>query len=240
MTDKFDWEQKNTIRNTKSKIQDDVLPRVLILGDSISLGYTPHVIRILEGTACVTRPQTNCGPSQYYLKNDTLKNIWLEDGKWDVIHVNFGIWDNHYMTADGDILLQERYPKYFEYEDPMEKDRAIRADGGHIRTEPLQYAENMRKIFAILKATGAKVIFGLSTPLPRWRFDGRWQRIRAYNAIAEEVCRETGVQVNDLYAVADRHLNLQTDGCHFNEEGYRILAEAVASIIRENLPHISK
>ena len=39
------------------------LPRVLLIGDSISIGYTVPVREILKGKANVHRPLTNCGPT---------------------------------------------------------------------------------------------------------------------------------------------------------------------------------
>ena len=45
-------------------IEDDpALPRVLLIGDSISIGYTLPVRKLLEGKANVHRPLTNCGPT---------------------------------------------------------------------------------------------------------------------------------------------------------------------------------
>ena len=45
----FDWEQKDTIRKGAYSDKGNALPRVLLLGDSISLGYTPFVIeKLLE------------------------------------------------------------------------------------------------------------------------------------------------------------------------------------------------
>src|SRR3954470_24398373 len=39
------------------------LPRVLIIGDSISIGYQPTLREALKGKANVHRPATNCGPT---------------------------------------------------------------------------------------------------------------------------------------------------------------------------------
>src|SRR5258708_5818862 len=73
---------------------DPKLPRVLILGDSISIGYTLPVRKLLEGKANVHRPADNCGPSNSGL---LLLDKWLGDGKWDVIHFNFGLHDLKYI-----------------------------------------------------------------------------------------------------------------------------------------------
>lgn len=66
------------------------LPRVLLIGDSVSRGYTQAVRRELKGAANVHRAPANCGPTATGLKK---LDIWLGDGKWDVIHFNFGIHD---------------------------------------------------------------------------------------------------------------------------------------------------
>ncbi len=70
------------------------LPRVLLIGDSISIGYTLPVRKLLEGKANVHRIPTNGGPT----KNGVASIAkWLGTSKWDVIHFNWGIHDLKYM-----------------------------------------------------------------------------------------------------------------------------------------------
>ena len=70
------------------------LPRVLLIGDSISIGYTLPVRQELAGKANVHRIPTNGGPT----KNGTANLAkWLGTGKWDVIHFNFGLHDLRHM-----------------------------------------------------------------------------------------------------------------------------------------------
>jgi hypothetical protein len=72
-------------------VQDDPrLPRVLLIGDSVSRGYTLAVRKALAGKANVHRAPENCGPTANGLKKI---DIWLGDGRWDLIHFNFGIHD---------------------------------------------------------------------------------------------------------------------------------------------------
>jgi len=66
------------------------LPRVLLIGDSISRGYTLAVRKSLAGKANVHRAPANCGPTATGLAK---LPVWLEGGPWDVIHFNFGIHD---------------------------------------------------------------------------------------------------------------------------------------------------
>jgi hypothetical protein len=79
-------------------VQDDLnLPRVLLIGDSVSRGYTQAVRTVLAGKANVHRAPANCGPTATGLKNI---EVWLGDGKWDLIHFNFGIHDRSTPIAD--------------------------------------------------------------------------------------------------------------------------------------------
>lgn len=68
------------------------LPRVLLIGDSISRGYTLPVRHALAGKANVHRAPRNCGSSDM---GANMIDYWLlvGGGKWDIIHFNFGIWD---------------------------------------------------------------------------------------------------------------------------------------------------
>ncbi len=70
------------------------LPRVLLIGDSISIGYTLPTRKLLEGKANVHRIPTNGGPTKNGVSNIAK---WLGTSKWDVIHFNWGIHDLKYM-----------------------------------------------------------------------------------------------------------------------------------------------
>ncbi len=70
--------------------EDPKLPRVLLIGDSISMGYTEPTRKLLDGKANVLRIPANAGHS-----NKGLERLeqWLGDKKWDVIHFNWGLHD---------------------------------------------------------------------------------------------------------------------------------------------------
>jgi acyl-CoA thioesterase-1 len=70
--------------------EDPHLPRVLLIGDSVSYYYTYPARLLLKGKANVYRIGTNGGNTDDGLK--TLQE-WLGTGKWDVIHFNFGLHD---------------------------------------------------------------------------------------------------------------------------------------------------
>lgn len=188
---------------------DPKLPRVLLIGDSISIGYTLPVRELLSGKANVHRAPVNCGPSSRGVENI---DSWLGNGRWDVIHFNFGIHDTVYFGDDG----KRSKPGVGRHQVPIE-----------------DYEKNLRTLVARMKATGAKVIFATTTPVP----DGTSTSIAGdeveYNRVAARLMQQQEVAVNDLYAFAKPRLGeLQRPmDVHFTPEGSQALGEQVAATI---------
>lgn len=80
------------------------LPKILLIGDSVSRGYTLPARTELLGKANVHRAPENCGPTANGLKKI---DVWLGDTKWDVIHFNFGIHDRATPIADYTARLEQ-------------------------------------------------------------------------------------------------------------------------------------
>lgn len=70
------------------------LPNVLLIGDSISIGYTLPTRELLKGKADLFRVPENAGPTTTGL---TKIDAWLGTNQWDVIHFNFGLHDLKFM-----------------------------------------------------------------------------------------------------------------------------------------------
>lgn len=89
-------------------VRDDLaLPRVLLLGDSISMSYTMPVRRRLAGVAKVHRAPDNCRSTRHSL---TDLDRYLGDGGWRVIHCNWGIHD--ITRTDGPDVRQVEVDEY--------------------------------------------------------------------------------------------------------------------------------
>ena len=193
---------------------------VYIIGDSISLGYTPEVTRLLADSARVTHNPGNAQYSSYGLRH---LQTWLGDEHFDLIHFNWGCWDRHYLDPAAD---------------PLEPSVAQFKRDGVRRTTPDQYAANLEAIVKILKTTGAKLIWAASTPL---RDDGTMvchpEEVAPYNAVAARIMATHGIPINDLYTCALPELDrlIASDGCHFTDDGYRHLARQVAAVIQGEL-----
>ena len=90
-------EQKKAVHPSLIPVEDvDGLPRVLLIGDSISMGYTVPVRELLKGKANVHRIPTNGGPTTRGLASI---DEWLGEGEWDIIHFNWGIHDLRHMEG---------------------------------------------------------------------------------------------------------------------------------------------
>lgn len=191
-------------------IEDDPsLPRVLLIGDSISIGYTIPVRELLAGKANVHRPPTNCGPTTRGLAGI---DQWLGGRSWDVIHFNWGLHDLKYMGSTGSNLA-----------DPD-------ASGSHQQVPIDQYQANLRKLVKRMQRTGATLIWCSTTPVP----EGAKGRVvgdaAKYNEVAAKIAKESGIAIDDLYAFAKPRLaEIQLPAnVHFSPTGSRKLAERVA------------
>jgi hypothetical protein len=194
--------------------EDAHLPRVLIMGDSISMGYTWEVRKLLAGKANVQHPDVNCGPTALGVESVPQ---WIGDKHWDVIHFNFGLHDLKYLDAQG---------------------RYVTPDKGKQVASIKQYQANLRTIAATLQSTGAKLIYATTTPVPSGS-SGRVQgdEVR-YNAAAVEVMREAGIEIDDLWSLVNPSLATlqQPHNVHFTAEGYSVLGKQVATRIEHALP----
>jgi acyl-CoA thioesterase-1 len=91
--------------------EDGALPRVLLIGDSISIGYTLPTRSLLQGKANVHRIPVNGGPTITALEN---LDQWLGSGRWDVIHFNWGLHDLRFMEDGKHQVAIEKYEQNLE------------------------------------------------------------------------------------------------------------------------------
>lgn len=201
------------------------LPKILILGDSISIGYTPFVKKGLEGKATVIRPyQGNGKPENCQGTTSGLVNIdrWIGNTDWDIIHFNFGLHDLKHVNEDSGKNSNDP-------NDPLQ-------------ASPGQYEENLRFIVEKLKATKARLIYATTTPYP----DAGLKPLRdprmyeEYNRRARKIMVKNNIAINDLEGfVIPRMASLQKpENVHFTEEGSKALAEEVVKYIKSELTEL--
>lgn len=195
---------------------DPTLPNVLLIGDSISIGYTVDVRKMLKGQANVFRPPTNCGPTTRGVESI---DQWIGDRKWDLIHFNFGLHDLKYMGPNGKNLA-----------DP-------KADTSFPQVPIDEYVVNLRKIATRLKSTGAVIIWRETTPVPKGSAGRVPGDSKKYNEAAAKVIEELGgIQTDPFFAYAQSIAEMQKPAnVHYTPKGSEKLGEHVANLITSSL-----
>jgi acyl-CoA thioesterase-1 len=188
-------------------------PRILIIGDSISMGYTPFVKQMLRGKAKVHRPKGNHQSTAFAMNN---LDRWIAGKDWNVIHFNWGLHDVKYIDEMG-----------------LRIEPAL----GKIQVPIDQYEINLEQLVIRLKDTKAQLIFATTTPVPpgaHGRITGEAAR---YNAIAIKIMNQHAVAVDDLYTAALQKLDQiqRPANVHFTEAGSEFLATNVAAKIQQAL-----
>lgn len=200
--------RKQAFENPKT--DDPKLPNVLIIGDSISIGYTPFVRNGLEKRADVYRIKGNGKYSGFGVEK---LDEWLSmNSQWDVIHFNWGLWD-------------------LCYRNPKSKAQGHRdKENGNLTTTTQQYQKNLEAIVARLKKTGAKLIWCATTPVPEGEVGRHHGDAINYNKVAAEVMQKNDIVINDLHSHALKKLPeimVKKGDVHFTQAGSKHLAEKV-------------
>ncbi|MEI6645911.1 MAG: SGNH/GDSL hydrolase family protein [bacterium] len=205
-------------------MEDPRLPRVLIIGDSISGHYLYELRELMRGKANVIGESSassrypmekyrwsKLGPHFYRSdaasKDDDLKKFLAEQGPFDIVHFNNGIHN-------------------FSHANPGDE-------------KP--YAEQLRKVVATIRASGAICLFANSTgtvadnTIPR---SPRYlSNCLAFNAAAEAVMKELNVPVTDIHGLIQPRIKelISTDLIHPKAEASPLMAELIAKRLTETL-----
>ena len=197
------------------------MKNLLLIGDSIRIGYDKSVKKTLEGKANVIFPDENCRFASYVLRyfHEYLDGYRGED--IDVIHWNAGLWDCLRLFEEEPHTPIEVYRYYIE-----------------------RICHRIKKL-----CPRAKVIFATSTKVLSEKMATDFKRyneeIEAYNKAAVEVATKYGFAVNDLYAVsAALPAEAHSDPVHYyTQMGTEAFAKQVLSFvvpalgIEETLPY---
>jgi len=186
------------------------LPRVLLIGDSISIGYTIPTRKLLEGKVNVHRIPTNGGHTAKGLQQI---DAWLGEGKWDVIHFNWGLHDLKFLEGKQQVPVEQ-------YE-----------------TNLNELVARMKKTGAKLIWCSTTPVPGPApdgTTVQPLRKDSD---VVAYNEAARRIMDANGVAIDDVYAFAlPRLKEIQRPmNVHFSPEGSADLAGQVADSILKAL-----
>ncbi len=155
------------------------MKNVLLIGDSIRMGYDKAVRNTLKDEVNVYFPEENCRFASYVLRYlHEYKNLLPKDQTVDVLHWNAGLWDC--------LRLFEEEP--------------------HTPIDIYAYYIDRICVRIQKKFPEARVIFATSTGVQSERMGVNFKRynheIEAYNEAAVKVVSKYGFQVNDLYAAS--------------------------------------
>ena len=187
---------------------DPGLPDVLIIGDSISIGYTPTVRKHLAGKANVFRIPENANWTSFILQN---LDKWFDAvGKqhFKVITFNSGL---HDMTR----LVNGEYD----------------ATSPNNRIPLPDYKKNIEQIVNRLHDHADTLLWASTTVVPEGAFGRRTGDEVLYNQTAAEVMTSRQIPIIDLYAISnvDRVIyEWIPNNVHYNPDGYQRLGTEVS------------
>lgn len=193
------------------------MKKVLLLGDSIRMGYENYVKEILNDEYEVISPDDNGRFAAYTLWQ--ANQMFKSNPDIELVHFNNGYWDMNIEAP-----MTEAIHPIDEYKNFLRRIVKLCRDCG------------ARVVFAttvpIIGEGSANDVTGVSGSI---NYKNSW--VLEYNAAAVEVMRELGVAVNDLYELCakDEKCYKCPDLLHLTEEGSKKCAEQTACVIRRML-----
>jgi len=190
----------------------DQVRNVLIIGDSISIGYTPFAEKALAPGIVVSHNRGNGGST---IRGVDSLEVWLNHREWDMIVFNFGLHD-------------------LVYKDEQKKYDVV---NGKISVSLDDYRKNLETIVAKLKETTAKLLFVTTTVVPENSPGRKVEDPAKYNEVAISVMKKNGIQVVDLYTTSQiiHPQNSKPGNVHYTDNGYEMLAAPLIEAIRTSL-----
>ena len=196
-------------------------PRVVLIGDSIRIGYQAVVKKALAGEAQIWAPEDNCRYAAYTLEH---LDEWISSRRPDVVHLNVGLHDMYLMKETG-------APR-----------TSLKDYGKNLR----RIVERIRREMSATLILGLT-----TPVHEQWQevSEGYGRVVRRdsdvvrYNQVAQQLAKEFSLPVNDLYGVVSavgKEELMTKDGVHFNPRGNNRLGNAVAGHIRDALGGLSE
>ena len=190
------------------------MKKVLLLGDSIRMGYDDFVKEELKEYEVYYDSEDNGRFTAY--------TIWMFNqlnakyGPFDVVHFNNGYWDMNREGPNG-----EPQTPVNEYVNNLKRlIDMIRSTGA----VPI-FATTTPIYDTPVKVTGFEVT----------NYKNEW--VLEYNKAALELMKKESVMVDDLYSLMEKEPRYSKcyDSLHLTEEGYKKCAKQVAELVREAL-----
>ena len=192
--------------------QEKALPKVVLVGDSIRMGYAPLVAKRLDGRAIVVSAKPNGEDSGNVLRN---LDEWVIKENPDVVHFNAGLHDLKLKDKSYQVPLAE-YEK-------------------NLKTILARIHKETRA--KIIFATSTPILDKLHAER-KAGFDRFEADVQMYNLAAVSLMKQAGVPINDLHKLVEdggRETLMAADGTHYTQEGYERMAAVVTDSILRSL-----
>ena len=188
-------------------------PSAILIGDSICMGYRPHVKQRLLEKVNILGIEGNGGDSGRVLED---LDEWMINRDADLIHFNCGLHD----------LKFERDSK--AYQQPIDVYEA--------NLRKIVKGLKDRSKACLIWATTTPVIDERHNTVKG--FDRYLRDVKAYNQIATAIMTDAGIPIDDLYYAIQKdsmEACLGGDGVHMTERGNGILADTVSRFVLHEL-----
>lgn len=159
---------------------------IIIIGDSVSIGYTPHVAELMESVALVQHaPWGGDGGAEETAYGLQCLDYWLHSPaglplKPDLVYFNFGLHDG---------------PQLFK---SPPANVTIPGQEGNMTVYPGQLAAIAKRLVSWASESGAKLLFGITSPmLADARAD---QDVRSLNSAASDIMAAANIPTVNLHA----------------------------------------
>ena len=191
------------------------MKKIVLIGDSIRMGYDKYVKEALSSVAEVYYPNENCRFAENVLR---FAHEWKSKGEWpddvDLVHWNAGLWDALELFEDEPLTTLDYY------------EQAI-----------FRIHKRLRMLFP-----HAKIVFATSTAVLEDKCGKNFRRrnstIEKYNETALRALKNTDTSsINDLYPISKScPEEYHSDWVHFRTtEGMALIGGKVISVICKEL-----
>ena len=190
--------------------------KIVLIGDSIRMGYQPYVKSAVSDSYSVWGPEQNGGTSVNVLN---YLDEWVISRSPDVVHMNTGLHDI-------------RRPNGLR-QNTVNIDQYI-ANVKSIVTGILE-GTDARLIWALTTPVDEEK--HNATHRDMGDFQRHSDDVRSYNQAVSSMLEELNVEINDLYGVitkAGLETVMSLDGVHCNNDGYALLGKVVADVVEGN------
>ncbi len=197
--------------------------KLLIIGDSISIGYTPFVQKNLRNIADVYH---NPGNAQHTGTGIDSIETWIGENQYEIIQFNWGLWDLCYRSPDS-----------------MEQGNRDKING-KLTYSVDDYGNNLDLIVKMIrKKSNAELIFVTTTYVPEGEAGRFKEDVIKYNEIAKKVMVSNKVKINDIYEksmMVHHDFGKEMNDVHYLPKGYEKLAAQISDFLENEIKKLAE